>query len=287
MRRVVLVAGLGILTTICVCACANQGVAKTADDLTEANGSSSHSQSAATKEQEIGETSRETDMTNSMQVVETTIPDISALSAGSIVDVSFMSAQQIEKYFYYESISDVVFSRMQGNSYGEDCTIPLEELAYVRVLYYGFDKQTHVGELVVNVAISDDIVDIFRALYAASYPIEKMVLVDDYGADDNLSMAANNTSSFNYRVVQGTSTLSRHAEGMAIDINPLYNPWVYTDNGATVIDPPAGAAYADRSLDVAYYIDQDDLCYQLFTEHGFTWGGDWSSSKDYQHFSKG
>ena len=198
-----------------------------------------------------------------------------------------MSAQQIEKYFYYESISDVVFSRMQGNSYGEDCTIPLEELAYVRVLYYGFDKQTHVGELVVNVAISDDIVDIFRALYAASYPIEKMVLVDDYGADDNLSMAANNTSSFNYRVVQGTSTLSRHAEGMAIDINPLYNPWVYTDNGATVIDPPAGAAYADRSLDVAYYIDQDDLCYQLFTEHGFTWGGDWSSSKDYQHFSKG
>lgn len=101
-----------------------------------------------------------------------------------------------------------------------------------------------------------------------------------------MSMEDNNTSCFNYRVVDGTSSLSKHAYGMAIDINPLYNPYVTYPKGKRRVSPAAGAVYADRNKDFPYKIDKNDLCYQLFTEHGFTWGGSWKTMKDYQHFQK-
>ena len=123
-------------------------------------------------------------------------------------------------------------------------------------------------------------------LYQASYPIERIRLIDEYGGDDTLSMEANNTSCFNYRVVDGTSSLSRHAYGLAVDINPLYNPYVTYPNGKRRVSPAASEIYADRSLDFPAKIDKNDLCYQLFTEHGFTWGGNWKTMKDYQHFQK-
>ncbi|MEI8200678.1 MAG: M15 family metallopeptidase [Eubacteriales bacterium] len=211
---------------------------------------------------------------------------IAALPAGTIVDEFLSNADVVNGCFYYEEISDAVFARMENNSYKADCTVPLSDLRYVRVLYYGFDESVHIGELVVSKKIAQDMIEIFRGLYDAKYQIGKMVLVDDYGADDNLSMAENNTSAFNYRMVVGTSKLSNHALGLAIDVNPLYNPWIYVLDGKDIIDPPSGAQYADRSLGNPHYLDHDDLCYQLFIGHGFTWGGDWSSSKDYQHFSK-
>ena len=100
-------------------------------------------------------------------------------------------------------------------------------------------------------------------------------------------MTDNNTSCFNYRVVDGTKSLSRHALGLAIDINPLYNPYIrYDKKGGQTVSPVEGEAYADRTVSFPYKIDPDDLCYRLFTEHGFTWGGNWNSSKDYQHFQK-
>lgn len=207
-------------------------------------------------------------------------------SAGDTVDVSGLSDTEIADCFYYVEISDEVFARMDGKSFKSDCTTKRSSLRYVRVLHIGFDGATHIGELVVNKKIAEDMIDIFSELYGAGYKIEKMHLVDDYGADDNLSMADNNTSSFNFRWVNGSSTLSRHALGMAIDINPLYNPWIYELDGVPVTDPPGGAPYIDRTVDCEYIIDHDDLFYQLMIEHGFTWGGDWSDSKDYQHFSK-
>jgi len=215
-----------------------------------------------------------------------TAADIASLPAGSVVGEFLQSEEILSACFYYEEISDDVFARMDGKSYGKDCTVPLSDLRYVRVLYYGFDDNVHVGELVVNTKIAKDIVEVFRGLYDARYPIGKMILVDEYDADDNASMLDNNTSAFNYRTVNGTTTLSRHALGLAIDINPLYNPWIYKQDGKTVIDPPEGAQYADRTLDCEYYLDHDDLCYKLLTGRGFTWGGDWDTSKDYQHFSK-
>jgi len=215
-----------------------------------------------------------------------TAADISALPAGSVVDEFLKSEDIVNGCFYSSEISTDIFARMDGKSYKEECTVPLSDLRYLRVLYYGFDSCVHTGELVVNKKIAPDITEIFRALYDARYPIGKMVLVDEYNADDNASMADNNTSSFNYRTVNGSSTLSKHAQGLAIDINPLYNPWIYTLDGKTVIDPPAGEQFADRTLDNVYYLDHYDLCYKLFIAHGFTWGGDWKSSKDYQHFQK-
>ena len=99
-------------------------------------------------------------------------------------------------------------------------------------------------------------------------------------------MADNNTSCFNYRVIAGTSKLSNHSYGMAIDINPFFNPYVTFPNGEPHASPTGSEYYIDRDKDFAYKITTDDLAYKLFTEHGFTWGGNWKSSKDYQHFEK-
>lgn len=188
--------------------------------------------------------------------------------------------------FYISEIPDSVFEKMQGKSYKADCTIPRDELRYIHVLHMGFDGQTHEGELVVNQAIADDILEIFEELYKAGYPIEKVRLVDEYDADDEASMSDNNSSAFNFRFISHTTKISKHGQGMAVDINTLYNPYVKTVDGALSIEPANAAEYVDRSADFPYKIDHDDLCYKLFTEHGFEWGGDWTHSKDYQHFEK-
>lgn len=195
--------------------------------------------------------------------------------------------QDASQKFYYEEITQEIKDRINGKSYGTSCDVPYDDLRYVKVLYYGFDGDTHEGELIVNKAIAEDIVEIFHELYDQRYPIEQMALVDDYNADDNASMAADNTSAFNYRVIDnGTGKLSVHSYGLAIDINPLYNPYVRKINGETVVSPDNGTEYADRSLGCEYYIKEGDACYKAFTERGFTWGGDWKNSKDYQHFQK-
>lgn len=192
--------------------------------------------------------------------------------------------QESLSMFYHKEITQEIKDRIVGKSYGEDCEIPFEELRYVKVLYYGFDDATHEGELIVNKAIAEDIVEIFEELYEIKYPIEQMVLVDEYDADDNASMEANNTSAFNFRKVDGTNRLSQHSYGLAIDINPFYNPYVREIDGKTVILPTGAEEYADRSLDCNYYIRKDDAIYQAFVSRGFTWGGDWNTLKDYQHF---
>lgn len=188
--------------------------------------------------------------------------------------------------FSYEPINDEVKQRIYGLSYKKDCTVPYEELRYVRVRYIDFDGLPQEGELICNKAIAQDLVEIFYELYQASYPIEKIRLIDEYNADDDLSCLDNNTSCFNYRVVGGSTNLSKHALGLAIDINPFYNPYVTYPNGVERISPPGSEPYADRSLDFPYKIDESDLCYQLFAAHGFTWGGHWKTLKDYQHFQK-
>lgn len=192
-----------------------------------------------------------------------------------------------DNYFMAEPITDEIYERINGCSYVENEDIALEDLRYLKVLHIGFDGETHVGELIVNKAIADDILAIMRELYENRYPIERMVLVDEYGGDDELSMQADNTSCFNYRTVEGSENLSKHSYGLAIDINPFYNPCVRTyADGSSKSFPEGSDEYADRSKDFPYKIDKEDLCYRLFTEHGFRWGGTWKSLKDYQHFDK-
>lgn len=220
------------------------------------------------------------------KVIQTIVDSIVAMPAASKVKFNTINAATLAACFYQEDISPETYLRMENKSYSEACTIGIDNLQYVRVLHFGFDGEIYIGEMVVNKLIAKDVVSIFKELFDAGYPIERMVLVDEYDADDNLSMQANNTSSFNYRVIEGTSTLSKHAYGLAIDINPKYNPYVRTVNGNEVVEPEGSAEYADRSLENSYYIQKDDVCYNAFAKRGFTWGGEWEESKDYHHFQK-
>lgn len=187
--------------------------------------------------------------------------------------------------FFISEITDEIFSRMKGLSFGDDCTLPREDLRYIHVLHVDADGVTHEGEMVCNEYIADNLLDIFRKLYEAKYPIERMRLVDDYGADDETSMRDDNSSSFNFRFISHTAKISKHGLGLAVDINPLYNPYVKTVNGERIFEPATAEVYSNRSLSFPYKLEKGDLCYELFTEHGFEWGGDWNgSTKDYQHF---
>lgn len=211
-------------------------------------------------------------------------PDYRTCMSGTVVEQE-LTEEEISDLFFAQEIPEEIFARMDGVSYVENDNISLEDLRYLRLLYVGFDEQTHVGELVVHESIADTILEIFHDLYENGYQIEKMRLIDDYGGDDHASLLDNNTSAFNYRVVEGSEKLSRHAYGLAIDINPFYNPYVTYPGGVEHISPEGSEPYADREADFPHKIGKDgDLCWQLFSEHGFTWGGDWKNLKDYQHF---
>ena len=204
------------------------------------------------------------------------------------VETTVEDAAFADKDFYVSGITDDIFKRMEGYSYSDDCEISWDELRYVHVLHKDIDGVTHEGELVCNRRIASDLLEIFEELYEKSYPIEKMVLVDEYGADDEMSMRDNNSSGFNFRYISGTENVSMHGKGLAVDINPLYNPFVtYNyDTEEWYVEPDTAWDYVDREGEFPYKIEEDDLCVRLFKEHGFDWGGDWIEEQDYQHFEK-
>ena len=186
--------------------------------------------------------------------------------------------------FHVSEIDSEIFARIDGKSYKKNCPLPLSELRYLRLMHKDFNGQAAVGEMICNALIADALIDIFRKLYAANYPIEKIRLIDVYDADDELSMRDNNSSCFNFRFVSHTNRISLHGYGLAVDINPLYNPYIKTVDGKKIIAPDNSAAYEDRMKDFPHKITEDDLCVKLFAAHGFGWGGSWDDEKDYQHF---
>lgn len=165
-------------------------------------------------------------------------------------------------------------------SWRPGCPVPLEDLRYVTVTHHGFEGQVVQGELVVHADVADGIVGVFRALFDAGYPIRSMRLVDDFGADDDASMAADNTSAFNCRAITGGTEWSEHAYGRAIDVNPVENPYVRGRHVA----PPAGREFAERRARPGVILAGDAVV-QAFAAAGWHWGGDWASPVDYQHFS--
>ena len=210
-------------------------------------------------------------------------------TAETLVSEADVERSGVDAWFRSETISDQIFSRMWLKSWKEDCPLNRSELRYLKVLHRNADGNPQRGEMVVNAAIADKAIDIFRQLYLADYRIERMVLIDNYDADDESSMRANNSSSFNFRFMTASTTkISKHGLGLAIDINTLYNPYVKEKaDGSWHIEPATGEPYAfdrDNRTDIPYKIDHNDLAYRLFTEAGFEWGGDWISLKDYQHF---
>lgn len=165
-------------------------------------------------------------------------------------------------------------------SWRPGCPVPLEDLRYLTLTHHTFDGGVVTGELVVHAEEADRIVEVFRTLFEVGYPIASMRLVDDFGADDNASMAVNNTSAFNCRAITGGSSWSEHAYGRALDLNPVHNPYVL---GSSVY-PSAGREYASRP-DVPGVLHADDEVVAAFAAAGWQWGGLWSSPIDYQHFS--
>ncbi len=223
------------------------------------------------------------------------LQDLSGCPAGTVLRAEQIDQNDLSRYFTEEPVGSEVAERITGKSYRENPDISLEELSYLTVLHYNFDHEIQVGELLVNRRIARDCLEIFTELFRQGYEIHSMYLVDRYyssaGADaaekaDTDSINDNNTSAFHYRTVIGGSALSNHALGMAIDVNPLQNPYVLQTMSASDSPYLDFEIYADRSRDKAHMIDHDDLCYRLFTEHGFDWGGDWNGTKDYQHFEK-
>lgn len=185
--------------------------------------------------------------------------------------------------FTSEPLSQEVINRISGISWKQGAPVGFDDLSYVKVMYWGFDEKEHIGELIVHKKVAEEITEIFKELYEAKFPIEKMRLIDEYDANDDLSMADNNTSSFCYREVAGKKgTLSKHSYGIAIDINPIQNPFVKGDR----ISPIEGKEFADRENVRKGMIIKDDICYKAFKERGWIWGGEWNTLKDYQHFQK-
>lgn len=204
---------------------------------------------------------------------------------GQIVPEVAITSQGEMSFFKDIDIPDTIFALMQGKSFKEDCTVPRSDLRYLLCLHRDIKGRALVGEMVVNKKISSTVLNILHQLYKANYPIERMRLVDYWDADDEMTMRDNNSSSFNFRFISHTTTVSKHGRGVAIDINTLYNPYhKILDDGTEVIEPATGTPYLDRSKSFPYKIEKGDLCYKLFTENGFEWGGDWTTRKDYQHF---
>ncbi|WP_242511713.1 M15 family metallopeptidase [Pengzhenrongella frigida] len=165
-------------------------------------------------------------------------------------------------------------------SWREGCPVALADLRYLTLTYRGFDGSVHEGELVVHADAADAITQVFRTLFEVGYPIRSLRLVDDFGADDDASMAADNTSAFNCRAIAGTRTWSQHAYGRAIDLNPVENPYVSSSG----VYPAAGADFASRP-DLPGVLHAGDAAVTAFATAGWPWGGQWPTTKDFQHFS--
>ncbi|HEY3805183.1 MAG TPA: M15 family metallopeptidase [Kofleriaceae bacterium] len=177
-------------------------------------------------------------------------------------------------------LSDAVRARIAGVSWRDDPRCPpFDALAHLTVTHVTMTGTVGQGELIVASGLASRAVELFRRLYVLGFPIRQLRLVDEYGASDDASMAADNSSAFNFRVVAGTNVLSQHALGRAIDINPVENPWRKPDR----IDPPAGAAFADRRDIRPGMIVRPGPIVGVLDELGWEWGGDWRHARDDHH----
>ncbi len=213
-------------------------------------------------------------------------------TAQAIVSADDISAEQnrpdnlsetnVNPIFAKEDIPDAVKEKMLNVTISDSSPVSFSDLSYLTITYIGYDDAVHTGNMVIDKTLADDALDIFKELYAEGFPIEKIRLACEYGGSDELSMEDNNTSCFNDRPIEGTNTVSNHALGRAIDINPLINPYI---KGDTLLPVTAGQ-YLDRGLNEKGIITADGICVRIFKSHGWEWGGDWNSLKDYQHFEK-
>jgi L,D-peptidoglycan transpeptidase YkuD (ErfK/YbiS/YcfS/YnhG family) len=224
------------------------------------------------------------------------------------------------------TVPTTVETRMlETGSWRPGCPVPISDLAYLATRYWGFDGKPHYGELVVHIGLADFYLDLLKFMYKTKFPVNRMKLIDAYDADDDKSMAADNTSAFNCRDITGKPGIfSKHSYGGAIDINPLENPYItastdalkirgWDGNGEKVdflkklgftatspinefckrnpaeckVLPPSALSYIDRSRSRSGMLQEDAPIVEQFKKKGFGWGGEWTHPIDYQHFEYG
>ncbi len=155
----------------------------------------------------------------------------------------------------------------------------LQNIKLIEVEYFSMDGKLHKGQLQVHKDVVSDIQTIFKLMREIKFPVAKAVPIVKYGWSDDKSMDDNNTSSFNFRYIAGTKRMSKHATGVAIDINPFLNPVIYSDGRIS----PKGAK---RDVKIPGTFDSNHPIVKKFKELGWKWGGDFNSFKDYHHFAK-
>ena len=205
---------------------------------------------------------------------------------GDIVPEPYLKVFGSERFFKVMPINSDIRALMKDCSM-KSADVAVEDLRYLLILHRDGEGNAIVGEMVCASSIADDLMEIFKALYQAKYPIEKMRLIDYYDGDDEASMRDNNSSCFNQRDITAGGRRSKHSFGLAVDINPRYNPYYKVKaSGKVLVKPEGSVEFLDRKATFPYKIEKGDLCYRLFKAHGFRWGGEWASSKDYQHFER-
>jgi hypothetical protein len=167
-------------------------------------------------------------------------------------------------------------------SWHPGCPVAPASLRLITMTYRGFDHQVHTGRLVVNAAVTGKLIRVFRKLFAMRYPIRRMVPVAAYHGSDFASIQADNTSAFNCRDATGSSSWSEHAYGLAVDLDPCQNPYVYADGYEA---HKRCRKYVDRSLRDPGIVHPGDKVVRAFASVGWGWGGSWAGDRDYQHFS--
>lgn len=183
---------------------------------------------------------------------------------------------------YEASIRPIPDDVLARSSWTEACPVTVDELRYLTMTHHGFDQELHTGEMIVNTSVAEDVVDVFRALFDAGFPIEQMRVTTLEEIDDPPTGDFNETGSFVCRPAVGSTSWSAHAYGLAIDVNPFHNPYVKDD----LVIPELASAYADRDNARVGMIFPGDVVTQAFADIGWKWGGEWNTLKDWMHFSQ-
>lgn len=176
---------------------------------------------------------------------------------------------------------NVIDQMKEHNIWSDECPVPLNDLRVVTVTHYNFDAKIITGEIMVHKNIAEKVANIFQELFERKFAIHSLKLIQEFEGNDILSMEANNSSAFNFRKIANTNKVSQHSYGIAIDINPVQNPYIKNNNEIIIIQPQSGKDFLDRTNIRSGMVEE---IVDLFKDHGFNWGGDWTSLKDYQHF---
>ncbi len=231
---------------------------------------------------------------NNENTASTTTINIKKIPAGTILAQEKLTKKEETSHFKSFKITkkSSIYKRIKGKSFANNSYIKLNQLRYLKFVHYNYYHELQIGEMIVNKKIGKIALNIFKKMLRNGYEIKSAYLIDNYWkkggaqAADKASCIAGNTSCFCYRATVKGTKISKHATGMAIDLNPIENPYLTKKNGKWFCSYKNGKPYVNRKKHRKHMISHKDKAFKLFKKYGFKWGGDWHSVKDYQHFEK-